>query len=558
MLILCGPLLAQMPTAVGRRGMVVAGNEVAARFGLNVLRRGGNAIDAAVATAFAMAVIDPRAGNIGGGGFMVIRLANGTATTIDFREKAPRSASRDMFLDENGRVIEGLSTAGILASGVPGSVRGYGLAHEKYGRLPWATLLEEAALLAENGFAISYQMHRDLVTKYERLSPYAETRRVFYPNGNPPNLNALFRQPDLGATLRRLAALGPEEFYNGETARLLTAHMRKHNGLITARDLVEYEAVEREAVQFDYRDVEVISMGPPAAGGIVLAQILNQWEFEDIGALDYHSAEHVHVMVEAFRRAYVDRARYLGDGDFVNIPTRRFISDAYASDLWADYSPRWSTSSRDLAPDLFVAGREHNETTHFSVIDRQGNAVAVTTTLNRLFGSGMVVEGAGFFLNDEMDDFVSKPGAPNYYGLLGTEANAIAPGKRMLSSMTPTIVVRNGQVLLITGSPGGGKITTTVAQVISNVVDFGLSLSAAVNSPRIHHQWFPDIVWMEPRALSSDTIRRLTRMGHKVDVYLDDGSPDLMGQANSIYVDPETGWYHGVADRRRDAGAMGY
>ena len=552
------PLSGQMPTAVGRRGMVSAGNEIAARFGLNILRRGGNAIDAAVATGFALAVIHPRAGNIGGGGFMVIRLADGTTTSIDFREKAPQAASRNMYLDAQGLVITDLSRKGILASGVPGSVRGYGLAHERYGRLDWKLLLAEAVALAENGFAVSYQMHRDLTAKAEKIAGFEETRRIFYRDGKPPNLNALLRQPDLAATLRRIAEQGPDEFYTGQTARLLVRHMQRHDGLITAQDLADYQALERPAVQFEYRDVEVISMGPPSSGGIVLAEILNQWEQVDMGAMGYHSAEHVHAMVEAERRAYADRARYLGDQDFVNIPTGRLISDDYAASQWRSFTGAWATDSRALAPDLMALADEAGETTHFSVIDRQGNAVAVTTTINSSFGSGMVVEGAGFFLNNEMDDFVSKPGVPNMYGLIGSAANAIAPGKRMLSSMTPTIITRDGNVLLITGSPGGSTIMTTVAQVISNVVDFGMPATAAVYSPRIHHQWLPDRIRLESRALQLETRRRLMRMGHRF--YDDDGRGReiRMGSAHTIWVDPETGWYFGIADPRSDSGAMGY
>ncbi len=552
------PISGQVPTAVGRRGMVSASNEIAARFGLNILRRGGNAIDAAVATGFALAVIDPRAGNLGGGGFMVIRLADGTTTTIDFREKAPQAASRNMYLDPQGKAIVDLSRKGILASGVPGSVRGFGLAHERYGRLDWKLLLAEAVALAENGFAVSYQMHIDFTAKAEDIAIYEETRRIFYRGGKAPNLNALLRQPDLAATLRRIAELGPDDFYTGQTARLLVQHMQRHSGLITAQDLADYQALERPAIQFGYRDVEVISMGPPSSGGIVLAEILNQWEQVDIGALGYHSADHVHVMVEAERRAFADRARYLGDQDFVDIPAAQLISDDYAAQQWRSFNRTWATDSRALAPGLMALADEALETTHFSVIDRQGNAVAVTTTLNSHFGSGMVVAGAGFFLNNEMDDFVSKPGAPNMYGLIGSAANAIAPGKRMLSSMTPTIVTRNGQLLLVTGSRGGGRIITTVAQVISNVVDFGMTIGDAVHAPRIHHQWLPDRILVETRALQLETVRKLLRMGHRIDERTDTGAEVSIGTAHTIWVDPETGWYFGIADPRTDSGAMGY
>ena len=545
-------LLGQMPTAVGRRGMVVAGNEVAARFGLNILRRGGNAIDAAIATGFALAVIQPRAGNIGGGGFMVIRLADGATTTIDFREKAPQGATRDMYIGSDGNVIDGLSTVGALASGVPGTVRGYGLAHARYGKLPWAALLQESINLADRGFAITYQIHSDLARQADVLTQFAETASIFYPDGEAPRLNSLFRQPDLAATLRRISLAGADEFYTGRTAQLLADFMTRHGGLITLGDLANYQAVERPPVEFDYRDTHIITMPPPSAGGFVLAEILNQWEQIDIGDLGYHSAAHIHAMVEAYRRAFADRAKFAADPDFVDVPVGRLISDGHAATLWKSVSPAWASASADFGGNLISNRTEGGQTTHISVIDRQGNAVALTITLNSLYGSGMVVAGAGYFLNNEMDDFVSKPGAPNMYGLIGTEVNAIRPGKRMVSSMTPTIVTRNGQPLLITGSPGGATITTTVAQIISGIIDFGMSAPAAVAAPRIHHQWIPNIIQTEPWAVSAETQIRLQRMGH----VLTEGGP--MGAAHTIYIDPETGWYHGIADVRREADGAGY
>lgn len=544
---------ARHPDAVGRRGMAVSGSLVASRMGRDILRRGGNAIDAAVATGFALAVTLPSAGNIGGGGFMVIRFSDGRTTAIDFREKAPATASRDMYLDEEGNVIKGLSTTGILASGVPGSVRGLGLAHEKYGRLSWEDVVTPAVELAENGIAVGYQLHRDLVDREEGLTRFDETRRIFYPNGRPLRLNALFKQPELAATLRRIAARGPAEFYTGETARLLAAHMRRRGGLITRQDLAEYRAVERPPVEFDYRGTHIISMGPSSSGGIVLAQILNQLELMDLSRLEFHSAEHIHAMVEAERRAYADRARYLGDADFVNVPVGKLISKAYAERRWRDVSPNWATASEDVSHGDVRLLLESEETTHYSVVDRWGNAVAVTTTINSGYGTGEVVKGAGFFLNNEMDDFSIKPGYPNIYGLVGAHANAIEPGKRMLSSMTPTIVTRNDTLLMVLGSPGGGKIITTVAQIISNVVDFGLGLKAAVEAPRVHHQWKPDEILAEPRGISPETRKKLVRMGHKVRY-----RESTIGAAHCIYVDPVTGWYFGAADSRRESGAAGY
>lgn len=541
------------PNAVGRRGMVVSGHPVASRVGLNILRRGGNAIDAAVATGFALAVTLPSAGNIGGGGFMVIRFSDGRTTTIDFREKAPGRASRDMYLDEKGEVISDLSTTGILASGVPGSVRGLGLAHEKYGRLSWEDVVSPAVELAESGFAVTYQLHRGLTAREERLTRFEETRRIFYPNDRPLRLNALFQQPELAATLRRITAQGPEEFYTGRTARLLAQHMQRRGGLITMQDLADYQAVERPPVEFDYRDVHIISMGPPSSGGIVLAQILNQLELVELSLMEFHSAEHIHAVVEAERRAYADRAHYLGDADFVNVPVAKLIAKTYATKRWDTVSPDWATPSEDVSHGGVRLLMESEETTHYSVADRWGNAVAVTTTINGGYGSGEVVQGAGFFLNNEMDDFAIKPGYPNIYGLVGSQANAIEPGKRMLSSMTPTIVTRNDTLLMILGSPGGGTIITTMVQIVSNVVDFGLSMQEAVEAPRVHHQWKPDEIQSEPRGISPETRKRLVRMGHKVRY-----RESAIGDANCIYIDPETGWYFGAADSRRESGAAGY
>ena len=544
---------ARIPDAVGRRGMVVSGNLMASRIGLTILRRGGNAIDAAVATGFALAVVDPRAGNIGGGGFMVIRFADGRTTTFDFREMAPAAARRDLYLDDQGNVIPELSTTGILASGVPGSVRGYGLALERYGNLPWEVVVTPAVDLAAKGFAVSYQLHADLEYYRERLTQFEETSRIFYPQGRALRLNALFRQPDLAATLQRIASRGPDEFYTGQTARLLADHMARRGGLITLQDLADYRAVERPAVEFSYRDTRVISMGPPSSGGIALAQILNQLESHDLSDAGFHSAQHIHLLTEAARRAFADRAYHLGDADFVPVAVAELISKGYATRRWQDMSPYWASLSGEVSHGLVALAHESGETTHFSVADRWGNAVAVTTTINDLYGSGEMVAGAGFLLNDEMDDFSAKPGVPNMYGLMGGHANAIEPGKRMLSSMTPTIVARNDSLLMVIGSPGGSMIITTVAQIISNVVDFGMGIKAAVEAPRIHHQWLPDVVLSEPRAISPETRQRLVRMGHKV-VYRN----GTMGAAHCIFVDRKTGWYFGATDSRRESGAAAY
>ncbi|MFC1583303.1 gamma-glutamyltransferase [Candidatus Neomarinimicrobiota bacterium] len=545
----------QHPDAVGRRGMVVSGNEVASRIGLNILRRGGNAVDAAIATGFALAVVQPRAGNIGGGGFMILRLADGQTTTLDFREKAPGRATRNMYVSEHGEVIENASTEGILASGVPGTVSGFGLAFERYGsgRMTWSDLLAPAIELAGQGFAVSYQLHNDLVVREEKLTRFEETRRIFYPNGEPLRLNALFKQTELAATLTRIATQGSREFYVGETARLLAEHMRRRGGMITMDDLAAYETVERPPVEFTYRDVRIISMGPPSSGGIVLAQIFNLLELGDFSKIEFHSAEHIHSMVEAERRAYADRFHYLGDVDYVTVPINKLISKSYAARRWGDFSPKWATSSNSLDHGNVRMLIESGETTHYSITDRWGNAVAVTTTINDLYGSGEVVAGAGYFLNDEMDDFTLQPGQPDEDGIVGSHANAIEQGKRMLSSMTPTIVTRNDTLLLVLGSPGGKRIITTVAQVVSNIVDFNFSVKGAVEVPRFHHQWKPDEILAERLAISPETRTRLARMGHKV--RYTEGS---IGIVQCIYVDPVSGWYFGAADSRGASGAAGY
>lgn len=548
------------PDAAGRRGMVVSGDPTASRFGLNILKRGGNAVDAAIATGFALAVVEPRAGNLGGGGFMVIRLSDGTATTIDFREKAPAAVTWDMYLDERGAVVRDRSTRGILASGVPGTVRGFGLAYERYGsgRIDWSGLLTESISLADNGLIVAYELHKDLVDRQDFLSRYEETRQVFYPRSQPPNLNARFRQPDLAATLRRIAYQGPEDFYTGRTARLVVNHMDDRGGLITMEDLAQYQAVERPAITFNYRDVQVITMGPPSSGGIVLAEILNMLEQEELFGMPFHGAEHIHAMVEAERRAYADRAHYLGDPDFVDMPVVQLVSDGYAARRWSDFSPRWAGKSETISYGDERVLHESSETTHFSVVDRWGNAVAVTFTLNGLYGSGEMVKGAGFLLNNQMDDFSAKPGHPDSYGLMGSEANAIAPGKRMLSSMTPTIVTRNDSLLMIIGSPGGSTIITTVAQIIVAMVDYNMTLKVAVETPRFHHQWLPDEIMAEFLAISPETAQRLARMGHKLRPYYNPAHGGTIGAANCIHVDPVTGYYFGVADSRREAAAAGY
>ncbi|MCK4577674.1 MAG: gamma-glutamyltransferase, partial [Candidatus Marinimicrobia bacterium] len=415
------------------------------------------------------------------------------------------------------------------------------------------TLIAPAADLAENGYAVGYQLHSDLVEYEDFLKKYEATAAIFYPKSRPLRLNALFKQPDLAATLRRIAADGADEFYEGETAGLIVRQMNASGGLITMADLANYQAVERPAVEFDYRDVHVITMGPPSGGGIALAQILNQLERVDVPDLGYHSAGHVHAMAEAQKRAFADRTAYLGDPDFIKVPVQELISDDYAARRWGDFSELWATPGKDVANGDLAGAYESEYTTHFSVVDRHGNAVSVTTTINGLYGCGVAVAGAGFLLNNEMDDFTIKLANRNMWSLVGGVPNLIEPGKRMLSSMTPTIVTRDDKLMLVTGSPGGGRIITTVAQVISNLVDYEMDIKQAIDAPRIHHQWLPDIIQTERFTLSRETRQQLARMGHVVQER--DG---IIGAANSIYIDPANNWKHGAFDSRREAGAAGY
>jgi gamma-glutamyltranspeptidase/glutathione hydrolase len=589
--------------------MVVSEQEHATRAGIEILRAGGNAVDAAVAVGFALAVVYPEAGNLGGGGFMVIRFPDGRVTTLDYRETAPLAATETMYLDERGEPIANLSWEGHLASGVPGSVRGMLDALERYGRLDRRTVLAPAIRLARDGFPMHAGLIEGLEDDRDFLCQFESTRKVFFPGrpvrrittgdgrrrttcvpadsvalrdlaapepdddragvpagaarreplavpgGLTRNLGVwsigdTLRQPDLARTLEAVAEGGARAFYEGPIAELVEAEMRRGGGLITRRDLAAYRSIEREPIHAVYRGHDVWSMPPASSGGVVLAEILNVLEAFDVGALGFHSARGVHVLVEAFRRAYADRNEFLGDPGFVEMPIETLTSKAYAAELAASIDTTRATPSTDVrAGALFGAVAESPQTTHYSVVDSAGTAVAVTTTINGGFGAGVVVEGAGFFLNNEMDDFTVKPGVPNAYGLVQGRANAIAPGKRMLSAMTPTIVEREGELFLVAGTPGGSTIITTVAQVISNVIDHGMDLARAVQAGRVHHQHLPDVVRAEPFTLSEDTIRRLEAMGHDVQVR---GSSS--GRVNAILVDPETRLRIGVADPRSYAG----
>ena len=546
-------LFARTPDAVGENGMVVSSHELASQVGIDILQNGGNAIDAAIATGFALAVVHPGAGNIGGGGFMVIRLADGTVTTIDFRETAPSAAFRDMFLDDSLNVIPGKSWNTAWAAGVPGSVAGLGLAHEKFGSLNWQSLVQPSAVLATNGFPLDYQNMQSLNHPYyqDYLSKDKESA-VIFSRDEPFSLLEKFTQIDLGKTLSRISKNGWTEFYTGKTADMIEKCMQRTNGLITKNDLKNYKAVERNPITFNYRDYEVHSMPPASSGGITIAGILNQLENIHLDSLDYHSAQHIHFVAEAERRVYADRAEFMGDMDFVPVPIDRLISDKYANDRWESVDSLMASNSQDLSHgEIPFNYKEFEETTHYSVVDKWGNAVSVTTTINGWFGNGIVVDGAGFLLNNEMDDFSAKPGVPNAYGLIGNTANAIEPKKRMLSSMSPTIVeYPNGDLFLVIGSPGGSTIITTTAQIIMNVIDFGMNLEDAVEAPRFHHQWLPDMIQFEYRGFSPETVQALENRGH---AHKFRGS---LGEANCIQV--KDGFIFGAADSRRNASARGY
>lgn len=540
-----------------KRGIIASTNQVASRVGVDIMKRGGNAVDAAIAVGFALAVTHPAAGNLTGGGFMVIRLKNGKTTAIDYREMAPAAAHRNVFLDKNGNLIEGEggSLVGYRAAGVPGTVRGMELALKKYGsgKLSWAQLVEPARRLAANGFVMTYSLARSLKNSEEYLSKYAETKRIYLRNGNFYKEGEIFRQPDLAATFTRLQSGGPNEFYEGETARLIVADMKRNNGLMTMEDLRGYVAKERMPLIGNYRGHGIISMPPPSSGGAVLLEMLNILEGFDLKKMEASSSERYHLMAESMRRAFADRAEYMGDSDFVKVPIAGLIDKDYAAKLRSTISTERASTSAEVRAGR-PAGYESEETTHFTVVDAEGNAVANTYTLNNSYGSAAVAKGTGMILNDEMDDFAAKPGTPNMYGLIQGERNAVAPKKRPLSAMTPTIVLRkDGSFWFTVGSPGGPTIINTVFCIITNVIDFEMNIQQAIDAPRIHHQWLPDEIVGEPYGFSGDTQRALKERGHKL------AKQRYLGDAEGIMIEEKTGIRLGATDPRRSDGvAIGY
>jgi gamma-glutamyltranspeptidase / glutathione hydrolase len=535
-----------------RHGIVGSTERNASAAGVEILRAGGNAIDAAVAVGFALAVTHPEAGNLGGGGFMVIRLADGKATTIDYREVAPAKATRDMFLDEQGNAVAERSRLGPLAAGVPGSVAGLLYAHKQYGRLPLAKVIAPAIGLAREGFAVSWEMARSFETASPKLSKFPASVAAFFgSDGVPPAEGERLVQPDLAKTLTLIAKGGADAFYRGATADLIAREMDASGGLVTRSDLAAYAPKERAPVTGTFRDYQIVSMPPPSSGGVALIELLNILEGFPLAIYGQNASRTIHLMVEAERRVYADRSEWLGDPEFFPVPLPGLLSKAYATSLRNGISETRATPSSSIQ-----AGQpreyEHSETTHYSVMDADGNAVSTTTTLNGAYGNGQVVTGAGFLLNNEMDDFSAKPGSPNMFGLLGGDANAIAPGKRMLSSMTPTIVTKDGRTVLVLGSPGGGRIITTVLQVLLNVLEFGMDVQEAVDAPRFHHQWYPDSVMIETKGFPADVVTALTALGHRVDTVSD------MGDVQAIQIDTATGLRLGASDPRSDGVTLGY
>jgi len=533
--------------ATGDSAMVVTAHPLATQVGVEVLRKGGNAIDAAIAVQFALAVVYPQAGNIGGGGFLVYRDKNNGVATLDYREKAPKAATETMYLDSLGNVMTKKSRFGILACGVPGTVDGMWEAHKKYGRLMWAQLLTPAIELAEKGFQITEQEAKNL--NNERVN-FVRNSTIVPPFVKFDGWKAgdWLIQYDLSRTLRRIASDGRSGFYNDATAALIVHEMDMQHGLITAEDLSTYHSVWRKPLEFDYKDLHIITMPPPSSGGIILQQLLYLTGQYPLKTYGFHSADAVHLMAEAERRAYADRAEHLGDPDFWKVHIKQLTDTAYLKNRMADFNSNTATPSKKITAGTL---KESEETTHYSIVDWEGNAVSVTTTLNDSYGSRSVVSGAGFILNNEMDDFSAKPGASNIYGALGGKANAIAPGKRPLSSMTPTIVTRNGKTWMVLGTPGGTTIPTSVFQIIVNVAELGMTLPEAVKAKRFHHQWKPDTIQIEEGAFSDDVLLQLEKKGHQI-------TPrGVIGRVEAI-IRLVNGTWQGVADDRGDDSAQGF
>lgn len=531
------------------KGAVVSAHPLASMVGLSILKKGGNAVDAAIATQLALAVVYPGAGNIGGGGFMVAHLKNGSNITLDYREKAPAKATRDMYLDEKGEPQMKLSQDGHLAAGVPGTVAGL-FAGMKYASLPFKTLIQPAIDLAEKGFAITERQAASFnSTRKEFIA--LNTSPVAFVKDSAWKAGDILIQKDLAKTLKRIRDQGQKGFYEGETARLIVAEMQRGKGIISLDDLKQYQAKERTALDFNYKGYQIITMPLPSSGGIILQQMLKMIEDRDIAAMKFQTAASVQLMTEVERRAYADRAEFLGDPDFVKVPVKTMVSAGYLKERMKDYEPGKAGNSKDTKAGMI---KESEETTHLSVLDAYGNAVSVTTTLNGGYGSRTVVAGAGFLLNNEMDDFSVKPGVPNMYGALGNEKNAIAPGKRMLSSMTPTIVLKDGQPYLVVGTPGGTTIPTSVFQALVNALEFNMDADAAINSPMFHHQWLPDLVSVE-KDFPETVKKELEAMGYATRLKTAWSRLEII-QVKNLSASSRT--ITAVGDKRGDDDARGY
>jgi gamma-glutamyltranspeptidase / glutathione hydrolase len=526
-------------------GAVVATSKYATEAGMRVLREGGNAVDAAVAVGYTMAVTHPVAGNLGGGGFAVIRMADGTTISLDFREMAPGKATRTMYLDAAGNVVPKLSLDGYLAAGVPGTVAGMSTMLDKFGTKKLDYLMQPAISYADKGFVISARNAETFVEHKERLSKYASSRKYFLkPDGSTYKDGDVLVQKDLAKALLLIARQGPKAFYDGPIADLIEKDMKANGGIMTRDDLKRYRPIWREPVRGNYRGFEIVSMGPPSSGGTHIIQMLNILDGYDLQAMGQNSAAAVNVMAEAMRFAYADRSEYMGDPDYVKVPVATLTSKAYADKLRSRIRQGAATPSDQVRPGTSFP--EGTNTTHYSVVDRLGNAVSITYTINDYYGSAAAVNGAGFLLNNEMDDFAIKPGVPNLYGLIGGDANAVEPYKRPLSSMSPTIVLKDHQVYMVLGSPGGARIITTVMQVMLNVIDYGMTIREAVDAPRVHLQWIPDELRIEKNGLSADTMEKLTAMGYKIQV------KPSMGDVNAIMVDPKTKAFLKASDPRNE------
>ena len=534
---------------IAQKGMVVSAREEASKIGIEIMKKGGNAFDAMVATELALAVAYPYAGNIGGGGFMVFRKANGEVGSLDYREKAPLAATKDMFLDKNKNVIKGKSTETPLAIGVPGTVAGVFAVHKKYGSLPMSEIIKPVIALAEKGVVVTQKQEK-------RLHDYRDL--IIKANGSKTKFATIYKQndtikyPELAETLKRISKNGRDEFYKGKTAKILVKYLQKNGAIITLEDLAKYEAKWRTPLRFDYKDLNIISMSPPSSGGICLAEIMKMIAPYELSTMGHNSSNAIQVIVEAERRAYADRSFYLGDPDFVKIPLKALIADDYLKQRMSNFSFDKATLSSDIKEGK-VSYNESTETTHYSIIDPFGNAIAATTTINDGYGSKYYCDELGFFLNNEMDDFSAKPGEPNMFGLVGNEANSIAPQKRMLSSMTPTIVEKNGKLFMVVGSPGGSTIITSVLQTILNVYEYGMSMQESVNAPRFHHQWLPDLITFEPNTFEPKTIETLKTKGYLIN----EKTTPVIGKVDAILVLPNNN-LEGGADFRGDDKASGF